>query len=95
MASELFTPPELAKEYRVGRATVYRWIRHGIDGIKLGCQRVGGAWRIERAEVDVFFGRLRERAMNGTPIPEVTMSKPGELAKRAAAARERLKLRGI
>lgn len=95
MAVDDFTPPELAKEYRVGRATVYRWIRHGIDGIKLGGQRVGNQWRIGRADVDAFFGRLRERAISGPPIPDAATGRPGELAERAKAARERLKLRGI
>ena len=94
MASEYYTPPELASKYRVGRATVYRWIRHGIDGIKLGCQRVGHQWRIEQCEADLFFGRLRERAMGGN-VPDVPANRPGDLAKRIEAARERLKLRGI
>lgn len=46
---ELLTPDEVAIELRVALRTVQNWLAKGqIRGVKLP----GGAWRVERREVD-------------------------------------------
>ncbi|HVC03831.1 MAG TPA: helix-turn-helix domain-containing protein [Candidatus Acidoferrales bacterium] len=40
------TPSEIAKEYRLSTATIYRLLESG----KIQAVRIGGSWRINRAE---------------------------------------------
>jgi excisionase family DNA binding protein len=41
------TPAEIAREFRLNRATVYRLIESG----KIRATRIGGSWRINRSDV--------------------------------------------
>jgi excisionase family DNA binding protein len=53
----LLTIPEVARELRVSRATVYRYFADGdLKRVRLGAK---GHWRVERAEVDAFIERNR------------------------------------
>lgn len=56
----LLTIPEVARELRVTRATVYRYFASGeLKRVRLGAK---GHFRVERAEVDAFIERNRHEA---------------------------------
>lgn len=56
----LLTIPEVARELRVSRATVYRYFATGeLKRVRLGTK---GHFRVERSEVDAFIERNRHEA---------------------------------
>lgn len=48
---EIFTPDELAAQWRLEPATVRRWIREG----KLKATKLGRGWRVKREDWEVFM----------------------------------------
>ncbi len=64
--------------------TVYRWIHHGIDGVRLEAVKDGVRWRTSKAAVARFRARLTGLTVT-TPIATT-----GEMARQAAADARRL-----
>lgn len=67
-AAEAMTIQEAATSRRVGPKTIWRWIRSGVqisDGsrIRLRAAKLGGAWRIDPADLEEFSRRLTESAL--------------------------------
>jgi excisionase family DNA binding protein len=54
--AELLTPAEVARELRVHRRTVYRWIKAG----QLRTVKVGRLLRIYRGDVTTYLGAPRQ-----------------------------------
>ena len=55
--SELFTPIEAAKQLKVDRITIYRWIKSG----RLQANRLpDGRLRIEAKELDNLLTKIKE-----------------------------------
>lgn len=46
---------------RPSRATVNRWIVHGIGGIKLAAELFGGRWYCRPIDLVLFHANLRDR----------------------------------
>ncbi len=61
MANRLMNIDELADYLRLQKQTIYNWLYQGkISGIK-----VGGVWRFERREVDVWLKNRRRLSKIG------------------------------
>lgn len=63
----LLTFEQAAEKLQVSKATVYRWVTHGSNDIKLEALKLGGIWRTSVEAVQRFAERL-------TPAQEPTNS---------------------
>jgi hypothetical protein len=59
--------------------TVYRWIRHGIDGVKLPSIRIGGRRFVRRSDLQAFVERMTDAS-----APRPPMEPLGRAARRRA-----------
>jgi hypothetical protein len=73
----------------IHRNTILRWIKHGFRGVKLHAWRVGGTWYTSREALDAF----REACTPKDVAPMVET--PDQYKRRAEAAMERLRRRGL
>jgi len=91
------TSEEVAAECRVNRSAVNRWIRFGVDGIRLVATRVGGRWMVKRNDLEDFKKALTNLSLppedERAAIPEITTQR--EANKRADAAIKRMKAKGV
>jgi hypothetical protein len=81
---KLLSLAQVANEWGVHRATVNRWVSHGIHGERLAALRVGGRLKVREEAAADFFARIAERA-TGDNIPAVESA--GDVMRRVEAAR--------
>ncbi len=74
------TLPQAAEELGVHYMTVYRYVRTG----QLPAERVGGAWRVDRADLEL----VRRPAQRGSPRPRAAPTSPARLQSRLVAGDE-------
>ena len=55
----------------VSYKTLLRWRLHGVRGVRLHAERIGGSWFTTRADVKAFIAAQNAR-QNSTPAPIVT-----------------------
>lgn len=76
--SDILTVNQVAAYLQLNRLTVYRYIREG----RLRASKVGKAYRIRRADVDVFLDSMRARPAARRPTrtarPETAVAKQPE-----------------
>lgn len=70
-AETLLTTAEVARLLRVHPKHVYRLLRRGLPG-----RRVGSEWRFSPAEVRAWSGGAPEPSMEGAPAPRATVGEP-------------------
>lgn len=63
-------PSEVAKQLRVALTTINKWINHGVGGVKLRADRVGGLWRIRQSAVDEFISASSQTPTTGDASPQ-------------------------
>ena len=83
-----------AERAGVNRASVWRWARRGVRGVRLAATMAGGAWRIRASALETFLNALTERATAGAPAPVCDPAgSPDAVRERAKAARELMRRR--
>jgi excisionase family DNA binding protein len=63
-------PAQIAAELDVGKETVRRWIEDGVNALdgsrlRLTAKRVGGRWRVARANLGAFLAALQPEPARG------------------------------
>jgi hypothetical protein len=75
---------------RIGLATIYRWVKKGVDGRKLRAVRIGAVWATTETWLRDFF----ECQPQQEDMPQPAGLDPA-LQRRAAAAQRDLERMGI
>lgn len=80
-----YTITAAARKYQVNPATVWRWVKRGVRGVKLEAVKVGGHWRVSQAAIDRFTAATTAAAMP----PELEPTKLPKLSEEVLAGLRR------
>lgn len=85
----------ICKQCHCVRSTVIDWITRGVDGVRLKAEKIGVRWWVDQSDLDDFKATLTANSLPQTapPIPEITNQR--ETKKRAEAAMDRLRKKGV
>ena len=93
--NEQMTVAEVAKRCRRDHSAVVRWIKVGVDGVKLKARRVGRNWEILISDLNEFIDTLTAKSLPATDDPVPQVESPSKTKKRAEAAMDRLRKKGV
>jgi len=76
-------------------ATLWRWAKRGLSGVKLETLKVGGTLCTSREALQRFFDRLTEADQNPVPGRQFKMRTPAQRQRAIARAEKVLREAGI
>lgn len=90
--NDRMTVNQLARREDVHSATCWRWMQHGVRGIRLHAIRVGGRRYVTEADWQAFAAALN---VDLTDAPQTPPRSEGRRRKDSDAARDALRRSGI
>ena len=93
--NELLTISQIRKETGCSKPAILQWIVRGVGGVRLKAQKFGNNWKARRCDLEDFVATLTAKSLpeDATPIPEITTQR--EANKRADAAINRMRKKGV
>lgn len=92
---EPLTVAQVAKRFKKGRSAVVDWIKSGVEGVRLKAIRVGRSWIIYEADLAAFISTLTAKSLPASDDPAPQVESPSKTKKRAEAAMDRLRKKGV